>query len=121
MLTYLDCKHYYAITVHRCVNQENKLKLDHISSTSENKAVNSISLSSSTLILAIETSKKEFYFEYKEKQGEKWHRLATVVKMNTILKEQEALTQVLLEENNSGEIEKLNNIKYFCASNEDLT
>ncbi|KAI9492798.1 hypothetical protein BDB00DRAFT_764871 [Zychaea mexicana] len=44
-----------------------------------------------------------------------------VVKMNTILKEQEALTQVLLKENVSGEIEKLNTIKYFCASNEDLT
>ncbi|KAG2216754.1 hypothetical protein INT45_010796 [Circinella minor] len=44
-----------------------------------------------------------------------------VVKMNNILKEQEILTQVLLEENSSGETEKSNTIKYFRANNQDST
>ena len=68
LTAYLDYNHYHAISIYRRVNHKAELRLDHISSTSENKATNSVTLSpSSTLILAIETSEREFYFEYKEK------------------------------------------------------
>ncbi|KAI7848586.1 glycosyl hydrolase [Circinella umbellata] len=83
LTAYLDCQHYHAIALHHRVDQEHELRVNHISSTSENKSINNITLSAaSTLILAIETSEKKFHFEYKEQKEENWHRLATVSSKN---------------------------------------
>ncbi|KAI9252954.1 glycosyl hydrolase [Phascolomyces articulosus] len=88
LTAYLDCMHYHAIGVERttAIDQEQQeLRLYHISSTNENSTHNdnhvTLCLPTSplaTLILSIETNEREFYFEYKRQQEERWHRLATV-------------------------------------------